>query len=117
MEDLIHNKPEQNGDNYSIEILVHFVDKDDRRIKPSSNRIMLTLQVSEVTEYEKNNLPRVLLPAISSCFRDRESLHRLVRVEGRAVEIEEQGNNADCKLLALALFPTLDCIEIQEVKK
>lgn len=116
MENFIYNNPEQKADNYSIEILVHFVDQNGKRIKPSSNRIILPLQVSDITEDEKNNFPRVLLSAISSCFRDRECLHRLVRAEERVKALKEKDNNTDCKLLELALFPILDCIEIQETQ-
>lgn len=116
LDELVHRQPKQNADNLSLEILVHFVDKDGKRIKPSSNRILLPLQVEEITDKERVMLPLALLNGISHCFETREVLHRLVCEQDLSEALKEQYGNNFHKVLSLSLFPILESIEISEVK-
>lgn len=103
------------NNNLTMEVLVHFTDKNGKRIKPSSNRIQIPMQVSEINKTEFTMVTMTLMNAVCATLRDTEFLQRLVRVPEKAEKLEAEYGSEYCKLLALEAFPVLDCIEIQDI--
>lgn len=108
--------PTDNRENLRLEVLVHFLDKDGNRIKPSCNRTLIPLQVKEINQTERVMLPMFLLNAVISMLKRCEVLHRLVRDPKRVSRLADMGSSNHDKLLELAAFPIQDCIEIQELQ-
>ena len=102
-------------DKLTLEVLVHFVDKNGKRIKPSCNRIMIPLQVSEINNTERVMLTKALTKSVSFTLGEAEFLQRLVLVPEKAEKLVAQHGSGYCKLLALEAFPMLDNIEIQDI--
>jgi hypothetical protein len=101
----------------NMEILVHILDQDGKRTKPSLNRIVIPLQVDEVTPKELLFLTPRIEGAICAHIIEDEFLQRLVRAKDR-VENQAAGNDSVYdKLKELVYMPILDRIEIQEIRR
>lgn len=112
----IHEPATNDPENSKLEILIHFIDKAGKRTPLSCNRILFPLQVKEVEQEESVMIPLLLESFIVSGFQRCEFLHRLVRDPKRVEKLKEMGNNTCYKFLELVLSPTLDGIEIQEIR-
>ena len=99
-----------------LEIIVHFLDAVGRRTQPAANRIRIPLQVEEVTAGELAITSLEVVKAMASYFQRNEALHRLVCAPKKAKNQAPHSGNACDKLFQLVFFPTLDCIEIQEIQ-
>lgn len=55
-------------DKLTLEVLVHFVDRDGRRIKPSCNRIQIPLQVTDITKAESVMIPMGFMHSMMGRF-------------------------------------------------
>ena len=80
-----------NDDKLTLEVLIHFVDKDGRRIKPNSNRTRIPLQVSDITKAESVIIPMRFMDSIVGCIRDAPILHRLARDSNRGTKSKGYG--------------------------
>ena len=108
-------KCDLSDDKLTLEVLVHFVDKNSKRIQPVCNRIQIPLQVESINKDENTMVTMILNNAICGCLSDVPILQRLVRSSNRVEMLKAQyGNNYD-KLRELEAFPILDCIEIQDI--
>ncbi|KAA6343127.1 hypothetical protein EZS27_009193 [termite gut metagenome] len=101
-----------NTENLTLEVLVHFTDKDGKRIKPSCNRIRIPLQVSDITGEESAMITMFFETAIGAYLRDIPILRRLVLSQEKYKNLMDKGESADCILRSLVYFPILDNIKI-----
>ena len=108
-------KCDLSDDKLALEVLVHFVDKNGKRIQPVCNRIQIPLQVTSISKEENAMITMIFNNAICSRLCDVSILQRLVRSLSRVEMLKAQYGNDYDKLQELEAFPILDSIEIQDI--